>query len=254
MKISIVTISFNQEQYLRQCIDSILSQTGCEFEYIIVDPGSQDGSRALIESYGDRIIKIFEPDKGPAEGLMKGFERATGDIYGFINSDDYLLSGALKSVVDFFSKGNAQSFVTGQGFTENEFGDRTKIRIEPLTLNNMLHLSTVMFQQGTFFPAEMYKKVGGFNVNNGTCWDYELFLRFLMSGAKHFVLEHEIAVFRLYKGSISGSGRLEERFYKEVEALFLEIKGHPRRWIDKVITKVLRAQRIIKRYLPKFLT
>lgn len=254
MKISIVTISFNQEQYLRQCIDSILAQTGCEVEYIVVDPGSKDNSRALIESYGDRIIKVFETDKGPADGLIKGFERATGDVYGFINSDDYLLPGALKSIAEFFSKENNKAFVTGQGYTEDEFGTRTKIRTDQLTLNNMLHLSAVMFQQGTFFPAELYKKVGGFNINNGTCWDYELFLRFLMSGAKHFVIEQDVAVFRLYQGSISGSGRLEERFYKEVDALFLEIKGHPRSLVDKGLTKVLRAQRIMKRYLPKFLT
>lgn len=254
MKISIVTISYNQEQYLRQCIDSILTQTGCEVEYIVVDPGSKDNSRALIESYGERIIKVFDPDKGPADGLIKGFERATGDIYGFINSDDYLLPGALKNITEFFAKNNAQAFVTGQGYTEDEFGTRTKIRTDQLTLNNMLHLSAVMFQQGTFFPAELYKKAGGFNINNGTCWDYELFLRFLMSGAKHSVLEQDVAVFRLYQGSISGSGRLEDRFYKEVDALFLEIKGRPRSWTDKALTKILRAQRMVKRYLPKFLT
>ena len=98
MKISIVTISFNQAKYLQQCIDSILGQTHCDLEYIVVDPGSTDGSRALIESYGNKIIKVFAPDKGPADGLNQGFKHATGQIYGFINSDDYLLPGALTSV------------------------------------------------------------------------------------------------------------------------------------------------------------
>ncbi len=252
MKISIVTISFNQEQYLRQCIDSILGQTGCEVEYIVVDPGSKDNSRALIESYGDRIIKVFEPDKGPADGLIKGFAHATGDIYGFINSDDYLLPNALKKITDFFANQNDKAFVTGCGFTEDEFGTRTRIRTDALTLNSMLHLSAVMFQQGSFFPAALYKQVGGFNTTNSTCWDYELFLRFLQSGARHSVIEQDVAVFRLYQGSISGSGRLEEKFYKEVDALFLEIKGRPRSWLDKIFTKALRTQRVIRRYLPKF--
>jgi glycosyltransferase involved in cell wall biosynthesis len=98
MRISIVTISFNQGKFLRQCIDSILTQTDCDVEYIVVDPGSTDGSRALIESYGDRIIKVFEPDEGPADGLNQGFKCATGEIYGFVNADDYLLPGSLKHV------------------------------------------------------------------------------------------------------------------------------------------------------------
>ena len=252
MKISIVTISFNQEKYLRQCIDSILGQTDCELEYIVVDPGSMDQSRALIESYGDRIVKVFEPDKGPADGLIKGFERATGDVYGFINSDDYLLPGALKCVTDFYAGHDDNVFVTGQGYTEDELGARTKIRTDVLTAQNMLHLSAVMFQQGTFFPAKLYKQVGGFNTKNGTCWDYELFLRFLMLGATHEVVDLDVAVFRLYQDSISGSGRLEERFFKEVDALFVELTGRKRGPLDTALTKLLRAKRVIGRYVPNF--
>ena len=111
MKISIVTISYNQEKYLRECIESILNQKDCELEYIVVDPGSTDGSRELIESYGDRILHVFERDNGPADGLNKGFAKATGDIYGFINSDDYLLPQALHHISQFFLQ-NSQFFST----------------------------------------------------------------------------------------------------------------------------------------------
>jgi glycosyltransferase involved in cell wall biosynthesis len=251
MKISLVTISFNQEQYLRQCIDSILNQKDCELEYIVVDPGSNDNSRSIIESYGHRIIKVFEADQGPADGLIKGFAHVNGDICGFINSDDYLLPGALKSISDFFEKNQGDVFVTGQGYTEDEFGARTRIKTDRLTSQNMLHLSGVMFQQGTFFPTELYRKVGGFNVANGTCWDYELFLRFLIAGACHQTIAQDVAVFRLYQGSISGSGRLEERFYKEVDALFFELTGRRRSLLDKLTTKVLRLKRVLgQRFQP----
>src|SRR6056297_1925233 len=104
MKFSIVTISYNQVEFLSQCIDSVFSQDVEDLEYIIVDPGSTDGSRELIEAYSDRIVKVFEKDKGPADGLNKGFDVATGDVYGFINSDDYLLPGALRSVSDYFTQ------------------------------------------------------------------------------------------------------------------------------------------------------
>lgn len=249
MKISIVTISFNQQQYLPACIESILSQTDCELEYIVVDPGSTDESRQIIETYGDRIVRVFERDAGPADGLNRGFARATGDIYGFINSDDYLLPEALKSVTQFFSKHGSNVFVTGQGYTENEHGARTPIHPNRLTTSNMLHRSGVVFQQSTFFPAELYKKAGGFNDQNRTCWDYELFLRFLLQGATHQVIEQELAVFRLYQGSISGSGRLEERYYKELDQLFEESLGRKRNALDKLLTQYQRIQRVLGRRL-----
>lgn len=249
MKISIVTISFNQQQYLPACIESILSQEDCELEYIVVDPGSTDDSRQIIESYGDQILKVFERDAGPADGLNRGFARATGDIFGFINSDDYLLPEALKTVTQFFTKQGNNVFVTGQGYTENEYGARTPIHPNRLTTSNMLHRSGVVFQQSTFFPAELYKKANGFNDQNKTCWDYELFLRFLLQGATHQVIEQELAVFRLYQGSISGSGRLEERYYKELDQLFEESLGRKRNALDKLLTQYQRIHRVLGRRL-----
>ena len=68
-------------------------------EYIVVDPGSTDGSRELIETFRSRLAHIlFEPDQGAADGLNKGFKRASGDIFAFLNSDDVLLPGAIRSV------------------------------------------------------------------------------------------------------------------------------------------------------------
>jgi glycosyltransferase involved in cell wall biosynthesis len=256
MKISIVTISFNQKQYLGECIDSILNQQGCAFEYIVVDPGSTDGSRELIESYGDRIVQVFEPDSGPAHGLIKGFENATGDVLGFINSDDYLLPDALKSVLEFFIENGDSCFVTGQGYTEHSRASdttprRTRIRPQPLTTQNMLHRSAVLFQQATFFPTQLYRQVNGFNPANRTCWDYELFLRFLLLGAKHRVIKHDLAVFRLYEESISGSGRLTEKYLQDLDQLFFEVTGHTRNRTDKLFTYYLRLRRELSRWFSR---
>lgn len=248
MKISIVTISFNQKRFLRQCIDSILSQKGCELEHIIVDPGSTDGSRELIDSYGDRVVKVFSPDEGPADGLNKGFSYASGEVYGFINSDDYLLPNALLHVSEYFNSNGMRRFVTGQGYTENVTGQRTNIRPRVLTAHNMLHRSAVMFQQATFFPASAYKDVGGFNIENPTCWDYELFLRFLQRGLKHDVIAEKLAAFRLHETSISGSGRLTQRHYAELDRLFKEVYGRPRGPLDKTLTWILRIQRELAGY------
>jgi glycosyltransferase involved in cell wall biosynthesis len=243
MKISIVTISYNQKQYLKACMDSILTQTDCELEYIVVDAGSTDGSRELIESYGEQVIKVFERDDGPADGLNKGFARATGDVYGFINSDDYLLPGALKRVTEFFLVHPHGAFMTGHGFTEDEFAQRTPIRPSVLTPQAMLHRTAVMFQQTTFFSAEQFKKVGGFNQQNRTCWDYELFLNLLQHHATHHVVKDDLAVFRLYRGSISGSGRLEDKYFKELDDLFIKHIGRSRSSFDRLFSVYLRAKR-----------
>lgn len=254
MKISIVTISFNQQKYLPACIESILNQTDCDLEYIVVDPGSTDGSRAIIESYGDRIVQVFEKDDGPADGLNRGFARATGDVYGFINSDDYLLPGALKEVTEIFKSGGDNMFLTGGGFTEDESGTRTRIRPNQLTAQGMLHRSDVMFQQSTFFPAKLYQRVKGFNTTNHTCWDYELFLRFLLLGARHQVTTHDLAVFRLYQGSISGSGRLETKYLQDLDKLFIECMGRERGTKDLLLTYYLRLKRVLSRKLKLCLT
>ena len=249
MKISIVTISFNQKPYLKTCIDSILSQTDCSVEYIVVDPGSTDGSRELIESYGDAIIKVFEPDDGPADGLNKGFARATGDIYGFINSDDYLLPGALQTVSQFFQSHPKDSFVTGHGFTETESGQRIPIYPSVLSKKSMLYRSAVVFQQGTFFPAQLFGLVGGFNKFNQTCWDFELYLELLNHGAGHHVIKDNMAIFRLYQESISGSGRLKNIYLDELDALFTKNTGRTRNLWDAVVTTYLRIERQLSRLL-----
>ena len=102
MKISVITISYNQRSYLRECINSVLEQRDDNYEHIIVDAGSNDGSRELIESYGSLIIKDFESDNGPADGLNKGFKYAHGDIFCYLNSDDKLAPNALSYIRSCF--------------------------------------------------------------------------------------------------------------------------------------------------------
>ena len=95
---SIVTISFNQENYILRCIESVINQTFKNFEYIIQDPGSDDNSRKIIMKYRNdpRIIINFENDFSPADGLNKGFSKASGKFYYFLNSDDELCPDGLQ--------------------------------------------------------------------------------------------------------------------------------------------------------------
>lgn len=238
MKISIVTISYNQQAYLKQCIDSVLSQD-VDLEYIIVDPGSTDGSRDLIESYGDKLHKVvFEPDDGPADGLNKGFQYATGDIFGFINADDFLLPNALKTVSTVLKNDNAK-IMSGSGIRLID-GREKLVRPTIMTFQQLLYRSTRIFQQSTFFNRDLYISVGGFNKYNRTCWDYELFVDMLAKGAIHKTTDEVLAVFRLHEESISGSGRLNKAYQKDLERIFLKYKKRNFNNYDNIISMTMR--------------
>src|SRR5947207_8417687 len=101
MKISIVTPSFNQCDFLRQTLDSILNQRGdFQIESIVMDGGSTDGTVELLKSIDDpRLIWRSEKDRGQAEALSKGLAIATGEIVGWINSDDLYVDGAFAAVI-----------------------------------------------------------------------------------------------------------------------------------------------------------
>jgi len=248
MRFSIVTISFNQRKYLARAIDSVLAQEGIELEYIVVDPGSTDGSRALIESYGSRISQtVFEPDRGGADGLNKGFAVATGEVFGFINSDDEFLPGALRRAAAELKRQPESDFVSGCGYFVDEQGARLQ-RVIPtrLTLSDYLHGSATVFQQGTFFRRHCFERAGGFNPDNRTSWDGELFLDFLRHGCRHSVIYHDLALFRIHSQSITGSGRLKEQYREDIERMFVKARGRARSPTDRWIGAAYRATKAIR--------
>lgn len=226
MKISVVSISFNQAEYIKQCIDSVLNQNYQDIEYIVVDPGSTDGSRDIIDSYGNKIIKIYDTDSGPADGLNKGFAIATGDIYYFINSDDYLLPDTLSDVVACFSFNKNIDFIVGGGLQVNKLGEvDRKFYPSKLSSKDYVNGAVTFFQQGLFFKSDLYNKSGGFNADNKSCWDGELLLKFLMLNAKYKRLMKCVAAFRIYPESITGSQRFADQFKKEHHRMFEMVYG-----------------------------
>ncbi|TLM99816.1 glycosyltransferase, partial [bacterium] len=102
MKISIVIPSYNQGKFIRRTIDSILNQGYPDLELIVMDGGSTDETLAILQSYGDRIAWHSAPDSGQTQAVNNGWKRATGQILGWVNSDDILLPGALRAAVDRF--------------------------------------------------------------------------------------------------------------------------------------------------------
>jgi glycosyltransferase involved in cell wall biosynthesis len=247
MKFSVVTISFNQKQYLEEALRSVLAQDFPAIEYIVVDPGSSDGSRELIEGFRSQLARVvFEPDQGAADGLNKGFEHASGDIFAFLNSDDVLLPGALRIVAQAFAQNPDCDIVMGNGFTIDAQGKRIRrIRAAGFTLDRYFYGGATWLQQATFFRRSAFEAVGGFNVNNRSCWDGELLVDMVRRGARVKYVNQDLALFRIHAQSITGSRRHSEMMKADADRMFSLSRG--RRWtaMDTVRTYLLRIERIL---------
>ena len=247
MKFSIVTISFNQRQYLEEALRSVLEQDYPDIEYVVVDPGSTDGSRELIEQYGNRLARmIFEPDRGAAEGLNKGFAHVSGDICAFLNSDDVLLPGALRSVATVFEQSPECDIVMGNGYTVDGDGKRIRgIRAAGFTLQRYFYGGATWLQQATFFRRRAFTAVGGFNVNNRSCWDGELVVDMVRQGARVKYLDQDLAHFRIHPKSITGSQRHGEMMRADAERMFSASCGRSWTTMDTVRAYLFRMERVL---------
>jgi glycosyltransferase involved in cell wall biosynthesis len=243
--ISIVTISLNQAQFLDQALRSVLDQQGVAIEYIVVDAGSIDRSRAIVDSYRARLSRtIFEPDRGPADGLNKGFSYATGDIYCYINSDDYLLPGALKRVEEYFESHPEVDVVSGNAVIVDAAGkvlrmgysERFSARMEALG-------AAVLMQPSTFWRARAHRLVGGFNPKNNAAWDGEFFFRLHRLGGRFSLMDEVLSAYRIHASSITGSAKLDDAIRNYRAWTFREMFGRDPRWIDKLL---VAGARVIK--------
>lgn len=258
MKFSIITISFNQAPFLEEAILSVLEQDYPDVEYIVVDPGSTDGSREIIERYRDRIDKIiFEPDKGPADGLNKGFAQATGDIFGFLNSDDVLLPGALTQVAKAFGASPQTDVISGHGIVVDAKGKEMR-RVYSDRFNKTMagYGACILVQPSTFFRSRMFNRIGGFNIENRSNWDGELFVDMSLHQARFKTISCMLSQYRVHSDSITGSERLRELHALHRARMFEKVFCRSQRWSDRVmrfalvhIRKILNPMDTIQRIL-----
>jgi glycosyltransferase involved in cell wall biosynthesis len=208
MKFSIVTISFNQSRFLQETIDSIRVPPPHELQYVIVDPGSTDGSRERIERNSARFNRIiFEKDQGPADGLNKGFAACDGDIYAYVNSDDTLVPGALDSVARYFERHPETDVLFGAVKMVDVDGKpvlrgRTPDRID---LRRFADGLCYVWNPSTFIRREAFLKTGGFRVENNVHWDGELVVDLALTGARMAYTNEVLGTYRLHQESMTVS-------------------------------------------------
>lgn len=238
MKISIVTPSFNQCVFLERTIESVLNQKYCDLEYVIVDGGSSDGSVDIIRRNSVNLKWwVAERDNGQYAALNKGFAHTTGEIMGWINSDDIYLPKCLHVVAEIFNRfpevqwittlfpthcdvhGNIVSASLLPGFNKQLFASGA----------NVPGLSSVskgfIQQESTFWRRSLWDATGGYlDENYSVAADFELWDRFMEVCELYGVLA-PLASFRVH--GPQRSRRLLERYYAEAKAI-LERRGvHP---------------------------
>ena len=182
-KISIVTPSFNQGQFLEQTIQSVLSQNYPNLEYVIIDGGSTDNSVEIIKKYSDRLTYwVSEKDNGHAHALNKGFARSTGEIMAWLNSDDMYLPWTFSIVAEIFSSHPDVNWIIGccSGW---DSGGR-QVWAGPFYRNLYDYLvgePPWIQQESVFWRRCLWEKAGG-KVNEGFLFsvDHELWCRFFL--------------------------------------------------------------------------
>lgn len=198
--IAMVTPSYNQACYLKQAIRSVLDNGYPFLEYAVVDGGSRDETPLILERYGHRLAYwVSEPDGGQSHAIQKGFERVSGEIMGYLNSDDMLLPGALGLVADHFAAHPEVDVVYGHRILINDAGLEIGRWILPPHSNEATRRADYIPQETLFWRSELYRRIGGIDTSFRFAMDWDLILRFQAAGAIFHRLPYFLACFRVHE-------------------------------------------------------
>lgn len=204
-KISIVTPNFNQGEFLEATIQSVLEQNYPNLEYIIMDGGSTDKSLDIIKKYESRIhLWVSEPDEGMYDAINRGFQNTSGEIMGWINSDDMLINRSLFTLAEIFENENVE-WVQGQHNWFDKYGRLFQSR--PVRLRSKYNyllkeyhkgLSPFIQQESTYWRRSIWQRAGGYvSTEYELAGDFELWMRFFKHG-QLFLTNSSVGGFRVH--------------------------------------------------------
>ena len=225
--VSVTTPTLNQDEFLRQAIDSVLAQTYPRIEYWVIDGGSNDATHEILRSYGDRLRWISEPDSGQSQAINKGFARSRGSIVAWLNSDDLYHPKAVERAVQLLESRPEVGLVYGRGALVDRGGEtiRDFHEIEPFNLWRLLHFQDFILQPATFFRRGLVGKVGGLDESLHFGMDWDLWIK-LSAVAEVAFLPQLLAYSREYEETKTSRGK-----WRRIRELGDIVKRHTgRRW------------------------
>lgn len=226
-RISVVTPSYNQARFLERTLRSVLSQREHVHEYFVLDGGSTDGSVDIIRRHAAKIDWwISVRDKGQADAIHRGFERATGDVLCWINSDDLLLPGALARVKATFDADQSLDVVAGYLAIIDADDQIISLPRVPggsrfLGGRGVVQVS----QQATFFRRALYEQIGGLDISLHCAMDLDLWSRFYAASAKWRRLPIHLAAFRKHREAKGSGNSWRERYQDETALVWARYPG-----------------------------
>jgi glycosyltransferase involved in cell wall biosynthesis len=231
-KLSIVTPSFNQGRFLEETIRSVLDQNYPNLEYMIIDGGSTDESVEIIRRYEDQLTYwVSEKDRGQVHAINKGIDKTTGEIFGFINSDDLYLPGTFAAVAEYFENHPQANWVCGDTMMFGEGRDDEYIRtVVPKSAAHCLSWAYRAAQPGHFWKRELI--AGGFDEAWSYDFDHDLYVRLLLDGHRCEHIPQLFARYRLHDASktVAENHRMIEEFERSAELYESRLQGADQRW------------------------
>jgi glycosyltransferase involved in cell wall biosynthesis len=195
---AVVTPSFNQAPFLDATIRSVLDQGYSDLDYIVMDGGSIDGTRAILNRWSPHLRFVSEPDGGQAAAINAGFARVRGDIMGYLNSDDLFLPGALTTLAAFFDRYPDVDCVYGHRVIVDANGMEIGRWVLPPHDDEILSWADYVPQETLFWRRHVWDKVGGLDTSFSFAMDWDLLLRFRDSGAKIVRVPQFLGAFRVH--------------------------------------------------------
>lgn len=243
LKFSIIIPSFNQGCFIEETLLSIFSQNYDNYEVIVIDGGSDDGTKEILEKYDSRIAYWqSRPDGGQSDAIAIGFGLATGDVISWLNSDDVYTAGALKEVSDAFLRTGAD-LVYGNKYLIDSVGEIIGERYLTPFLPAMLRDAFLcggfgIYQPAAFWRRELYDRSGGVDRSLKFCMDNDLFNKFVINGGVFYFLDKMLAGFRVHADSKTS----KQQAIAESERELLRIK-----YVERVGIPVPKLKRLIAR-------
>lgn len=199
-KISIVIPSFNQGKFIERTFLSLIQQNYSNLEIIVIDGGSVDETINVIKKYESKIkYWVSEKDNGQTAAINKGFRIATGEIIGYLNSDDILFPGSLEKIHKYFDENPEIEIIYGNGVWIDENDEVIKKRKNiPFSYNTWFYGMADPFQPEVFYRRPVLEKAGFLDENYFMMMDREWWIRMSNSGCKFLYVNEEFAALRKY--------------------------------------------------------